>query len=82
MKVNKINPAIVTSTDQRFVVSKNEGGERASIFPGLNSNDHVILVDQLMGGDNFCGNGCHWCFLGLDTEATTVLIGRKEFSHG
>ena len=59
LKVNKINPAIVTSTDQRFVVSKNEGGERASIFPGLNSNDHVILVDQLMGGDNFCGNGGH-----------------------
>jgi hypothetical protein len=27
LKVNKINPAIVTSTDQRFVVSKNEGGE-------------------------------------------------------
>jgi len=27
LKVNKINPAIVTSTDQRFVVSKNEGCE-------------------------------------------------------
>src|SRR5271157_243136 len=59
LKVNKINPAIVTSTDQRFVVSKNKGGERASILPGLNSNDHVILVYQLMGGDNFCGNGGH-----------------------
>ena len=27
LKVNKINPVLVTSTDQRFVVSKNEGGE-------------------------------------------------------
>jgi len=27
LKVNKINPAIVTSTDERFVVSKDKGGE-------------------------------------------------------
>src|ERR1700688_5243808 len=59
LKVNKINPAIVTSTDRRFVVSKNESGERAPIFLGLSSNDHVILVDHVMGGDNFCGYGGH-----------------------
>ena len=27
LKVNKINPAIVTSTDERFVLSKGKGGE-------------------------------------------------------
>jgi hypothetical protein len=27
LKVNKINPAIATSTDERFVVSKDKGGE-------------------------------------------------------
>jgi len=30
-----------------------------------NTNDYVILIDQPVGGNNLCGNGCHCCFLGL-----------------
>jgi hypothetical protein len=56
LQVNEIKPTVVTSTDERFVFSKSKGGERASIICNPNANDHVVLVDQPMGGYNYCGD--------------------------
>ena len=60
LRVKKIKPAVVTSTGDRFVFSKSEGGERASIVFNPNTNDNVILVaGQLMSGDNYSRNFSH-----------------------
>jgi hypothetical protein len=44
-------------------------------------NDHVIVTKQPVGGNNFCGNGCHRCFLGLDTEARPFESGQQIFAR-
>jgi hypothetical protein len=82
LKVNEIKPTVVTSADERLVVSKNECDERASIICSSDSNNHVILINQPTGGDNYCGNGCHWCFPGLTSpEMGPVFKASRTERH-
>jgi hypothetical protein len=84
-QVNEIKPTVVASTDERFAFSKSKGGERASIICNPNANDHLVLVDQPMGGYNYCGDRSHmYHFLRLtSSEMRSVLFDPTyEFALG
>ena len=64
---------------------KARGGERASIILNPNSNDYVILVDQPIDGDNFCGNGGHSGVYSLrnksrPVESASPILFSKRFT--